>query len=511
MNRFFKLMRPRLCLISVSFLSLFLSFVVCLPSIGAKSFFQDGPDPVRLSNFNQTSLYPVLTSDANDHLHLFWRECTGFDKYENCQATTIYYRRWDGSRWQIPIDVFVAPDEDGNVAILDAEVDNYGTIHVLWIGKEGFSDSLFHSWASVHERINARSFQTELIDVGNNITYGDLLIDGENNIHVVFNESNANIFYITNTFEDKLSSAWSLPINLSTSPFVESPKMVLTNDGWLHTTWTELTEEGFGKSIFYSRSKDGESWETPQLIFQPVDLINDGHLSVFPNLGIDGMGQLHLVWSRGVGKVDGLYHTISSDNGQTWSEPKVIHPGLSGSTGHNSLQTDSKGNLHLILSSRLGEEAGFPDDYQGTYIVHNILDIAENQWKEFEPLTSSEFSSSEHLRAAITEGNLVHVVWMQWINPAPIMYTSFPVDAPMNETEGYPQAQNSVESEMLNTDDNPQIDQSNTITQTVSNNYSDSIIASNSFSEDPIYFPILLGTIAAGFVIVLITLFIRNR
>ena len=511
MNRYFRLVQPKFSVISLSFLPLLISFIFCLPLIGAKSIFQDGPDPVRLSNFNQTSLYPVMTSDANDHLHLFWRECTGFDKYENCQATTIYYRRWDGSRWQIPIDVFVAPDEEGNVAVLDAEVDNYGTIHVIWIGKEGFSDSLFHSWASVHETIDARSFQTELIDVGTNITYGDLLIDEENNVHVVFNESNSNIFYITNSFDDKLSASWSLPVNLSTSLYVEGPKIVLTNDGWMHITWTELTEEGFGRSIFYSRSMNGESWETPQLVFQPIDEIKDGHLAIFPNLGSDGVGRLHLVWSRGVGKIDGLYHSMSDNNGQTWSDPKVIHPGLSGSTGHNSLQTDSKGNLHLILSSRIGDEADFPDEYQGTYIVHSIWDIAENQWTEFEPLTSPEFSSSEHLRAAITEGNLIHVVWMQWINPTPIMYTNFSVDAPKIEADGYPHTQNSVEPEMLNPNENLQIDQSSIITQTTSNYFSDSVIDSNTFSEDPIYFPILLGTITAGLVIALITLFIRNR
>jgi len=502
-----KLVRLKLNVISLSFLYLLISLNICLPEINAKQIFQEGPDPVRLSNFNQTSLYPVLTSDANDHLHLFWRECTGFDKYENCQATTIYYRRWDGSRWQLPIDVFVAPDTDGNVAILDAEVDNDGLIHLIWVGKEGFSDSLFHSWASIQETIDARSFQTELIDVGTNITYGDLIIDGENNIHVVFNESNANIFYINNSFNDRLSAAWSLPVNLSTSPYVEGPKIIQTEEDWLHATWTELSEKGFGKSIFYSRSKDGESWETPKVIFQPANETDDGHLAVFPNLGRDGAGRLHMVWSRGVGKIDGLYHSISGDNGQTWSEPKVLHPGLSGSTGHNSLLLDSQGNLHLLISSRLGEVADFPDEYQGTYIVHSVWDNGENQWREFEPLTSPAFSSSEHLRALITGGNLVHVVWMQWINPAPIMYTNFPVDAPKIEAVGYPPKQKSAELDPLNTLDNYPVEQLNENFQASSNILKISDIDSNTFSEDPIYFPILLGTITAGLVIALIAFF----
>ena len=146
-------------------------------------------DPLLLSSQDWSSLFPVMVSDTMGQLHVFWREKTGSPEWQNIPDTTIYYRRWDGSTWLRPIDVFVAPSPGGVVRILSAAVDHRGRLHVIWSGAQRFIEDLYHSWAWVQEPIDARSWTTTLIDNGRNLTYADLTIDSNANLHLVYNEA----------------------------------------------------------------------------------------------------------------------------------------------------------------------------------------------------------------------------------------------------------------------------------------------------------------------------------
>lgn len=52
--------------------------------------------------------------------------------------------------------------------------------------------------------------------------------------------------------------------------------------------------------------------------------------TIYPSIGLDAGGYLHVVWSAPRDKDDPVFYTSSKDKGATWSAPRALNPGKSG-------------------------------------------------------------------------------------------------------------------------------------------------------------------------------------
>jgi hypothetical protein len=83
------------------------------------------------------------------------------------------------------------------------------------------------------------------------------------------------------------------------------------------------------ESIWVTQSHDGgQTWTPHQVATIPQETT-----TIYPQIGMDARGGLHVVWSaRGTGGVTGnpVSYSSSLDHGLTWSKPVALNPGKTG-------------------------------------------------------------------------------------------------------------------------------------------------------------------------------------
>jgi hypothetical protein len=369
--------------------------------------------PIELSQSQWSDKDPLIAADSAGNVHVLWGELTGHVDYHG-RADTIFYTRWDGESWLTPLDVL----SDGEGGPLSAAVDGAGRLHLIWMGTSGFQRRLYHSWTWVQQPVSARSWTTTELDVSNGFSYADLVIDSTDTLHLVYDLENQAIYYTQSSDAGQHWSAASTVMSANPGSPVGEPQIRVDSKGTRHVVWTEHNDAGNNIAVFYASSADGQNWTSPKLIADG----GCGWISV----GIDGDDNVHLVWSRGVGSEDGRYHSWSTDGGSTWSPPKVMRKKeVSGYTGWSPMAVDSAGTLHLVMSAKADLPAG-----RRTAILHFQWNEETESWSEPTEISYKPDTAGEYPRIAITGGNVLHVVWFQWSEPARVFYARGLLPAP---------------------------------------------------------------------------------
>ena len=126
-----------------------------------------------------------------------------------------------------------------------------------------------------------------------------------------------------------------------TTKYADAPKLALDERGTLHLVYSE------NMRILYSRSSDGgASFERPRAISGPD--------AAFPALGVDGTGNLYVLWDRLPGPATrprGLGLAVSRDRGRSFEAGQV--PGSAGTGWNGSLQ----GLMNKLAVNREGAVA----------------------------------------------------------------------------------------------------------------------------------------------------------
>lgn len=360
------------------------------------------PTRLYLSEVGYHPQYPAITADKYGHIHIV---AARYFEENLSLGNEIYYIRWDGKEWSEPVDIIAVPS-DGAVSAETLKVDVQGQIYLLWS-----TDNLYLSQASSLSPISAHAWVTQML--ANNGGAGDITFSSEGHIVVIYNVNDRDIFVRRsddggqNWISEEL--VWAVP---SYSTATRNIRVKTGADGTIHLVWTETTEDldWNPSGIWYARSLDGgESW---------LDFWSIPDEGSYANLGFDVDGNVHMLWNHNVGATDGRYHSWSSDGGETWTEPAWIFPGLSGRSGYPSVIADGSGTLHQITSGRSVELSG------GIY--HSVW--LNDRWTE-PVLVSTSLEDCEGPSIALTEGNQLHIAWLDW-DSRDIMYATLQTEAP---------------------------------------------------------------------------------
>lgn len=391
-------------------------------------------EPINISRSDlETSSDPFLLADPAGVVHLFWAEKTS--KQTTKTPDTLMYALWDGNNWSEPIDIYLAPEEDGNQVVQypHAVLDDNGIIHLVWLTQPNFPNfALFYSSVPANEANNAKAWKTPVMlaaDLSGTEYSLDLQKDEDQNLHVVYSrvpvgDNVQELRTVTYLKSSDGGKTWTDPFNIHTIPDsrrgASNNRLLADEQGNLYTTWTEWDQTGNGQIVYFARSlNNGDSWEAPIAMterfgqeyerdWNSIGLLEPGHLVSFYEGG----------WRA--------YRNVmySYDQGETWSEPVDAFPGLIGENGFIKFARDSNNTLHIFFANRTREGNELQD---GEGLWHSVWLGGEN-WSE--PIHSSTDINMLNPQVAIINGNQIMIAWFVQADLEIIVMPGKIVDAP---------------------------------------------------------------------------------
>ncbi len=178
-------------------------------------------------------------------------------------------------------------------------------------------------------------------------SYGVMVCDKYQNLHFFWGDNapeGGAIYYRNDT--------WTKPkdIILINEPSIFNPSVAIDpKTDIVHLTWVTSLSYGY---LYYAQAPlsqlaDSRAWE-------PVQVLDQGVVNSV--IDQDSQGRLHIVYA--IGEPEGLsfdiVHIISTDDGQTWSDPVIIYSRtrVEPFTIFTSMDIDGSDRLHLGLTIR---------------------------------------------------------------------------------------------------------------------------------------------------------------
>lgn len=257
------------------------------------------------------------------------------DNFSQLKSDIYFIRSTDaGSTWRNAVNI---SSNSGYSEYPDIAVDNTGNINVLWGDNTSGTSEIYFKRSN-----DGGTSWSQAVNISNNSGYSfqpDAIVDDSGNIDVAWYDTapgNAEIFFSRSTGD---GTNWSPAVNVSNSQATSiRPDIAVDDNGNIVVAWMEAVS-GYWQ-VFFSRSTDdGDSWSQPKKI---------SYLwgnSYSPYIAVDNAGKINVVWEND--NFGNIFLSRSADNGTSWSQAKKISENLGVSYGFYST-VDSARNINLV-------------------------------------------------------------------------------------------------------------------------------------------------------------------
>lgn len=368
---------------------------VCLAALGvtrarAQAVSTVWEQPVVLFDAEQAAqlFSPLVIEDSEGGIKVLWETTTASAAQPAELTDGIYCVEGDGRNWSVANDVIVAPS-GGRTFWPRHALDAQGQLHLVWVGPNAM---LYHSRAPSALACDARSWETTQLPVRDQALHGDIEVDDEGVLHVVYAARGQDVYYMRSEDEGQ---SWSNPVAVSSVEPAEAtafPGLAIDPQGRIHVVWEagQLPDGLPSLGLFYAGSQDGgQSWSAPRLFSQLEGAYTE------PEVIAPADGTVHILWNGRAG-TGGRYHQYSADGGATWSAINDIMARSmgGGQTGPPAVAVDSAGRLHMAT--------GTDETSYAAWDGHN--------WSPAYDIASyDEFGNMEHQSIAVARGNELYV------------------------------------------------------------------------------------------------------
>lgn len=361
-----------------------------------------------------TSADPFLIADRTGKVHLFWGErIFGEPDAPPNIPDALVYSLWDGTRWSVPIDLFLSPPERANkrVSGIRGVITDDGYIHIIWIGPD---ELLFYSAAHASQASDASKWRAEsalAVDQSGSQYSAAIAYTAPNTLHILYgrgasDNDNRSLVYIRS--EDN-GVTWSTPHEVFVFPQLghgaSNVRLLTEGTENVYATWTEWDNTGNGQAIYFARSQDnGLTWETPIVL---DERLGNEYERDWATLAVLGPDQIVAFWEGGWRAYRQAQY--SDDGGRTWSEPIDTLDWLISDNGFAEFVRDSAGRLHLFVFQRVRE--GNEDKGNREGLWHTMWEGGRN-WREPEMVGAQ--NPSNFVTVDINNGNELFAAWFDY-------------------------------------------------------------------------------------------------
>lgn len=219
---------------------------------------------------------PSLATGSAGEVHMAYVSQSG-------ATLDVFYMRWDGSAWTLPVNVSQTSGISSAPAIAYT---SGGVLHLIWADNTSGTMALQHGQSS-----DGVSWSTFPIPNGDGeapavaVGPGDVL-------NVVWQSPDALTGQNDVWYMEYDAGKWSLPEAVSDSPDVNSiaPDVAVDPDGTVHVVWQEAI--GTNSAIYHAARSAG-TWSSPQ------DVSGTLASASLPALHINSIGSGFLAWDEG--------------------------------------------------------------------------------------------------------------------------------------------------------------------------------------------------------------------
>jgi hypothetical protein len=376
-----------------------------------------------LSNTAASSVDPFLVTDRAGNVHLFWSEDVGGRPAigGTTAGNTLIYSRWDGISWTNPVDIKLTPLDDFLTSSElpkawqpDAVVDDYGNIHLVWLGQH--PEKLYYSSAPADNANSAAAWsETAVLDENlTGSTYSlDIAYEPPDTLHIVYAQVNWEEQYAGDqprTLKHLKSvdggETWSEPAQIAVAPDLDrgfsNVRLLAVPDGKLYASYTEWDLSGNGQITYVARSLDGgETWDKPVKLAERDGVEYERDWMQLASLGDDKL----------VATIEGGFRAYrqflySDDAGNTWDGPYDQFYWLIGENGFVEFARDGADNLHLFVAQRIRE--GTVGRSGGLGLWHSMW-LGGDQWSDTQLVGG--LNQMVNPRVVIAGGNQLVAAW----------------------------------------------------------------------------------------------------
>jgi len=225
------------------------------------------------------SRYPTLAAGPGGDLHLAW---TTYEPIGH-----IYYSRFDGQRWSVPLKISPGNEYAGVPAIA---VDPAGAPHVVWYGIRQQAPPAATRHGSIYEILYtgfARSRWSSPIVISPGLPDSinpALAVDGSGTLHSAWYQLDGNVYQVEYA---RRVREWELPQQISAGAGdAFAVALAVHLDGRAFLVWERRAQP---VRIYFAERR--ERW-TGQ---QPIS--PDGQDASTPSVAVDRQGRVYVVWS----------------------------------------------------------------------------------------------------------------------------------------------------------------------------------------------------------------------
>ena len=357
----------------------------------------------------------VLDVDQNGTVHIAWKDNTNYGGSGSDWDIFYKMKPRDGN-WTTTEVVSTESTEDSDCLFLD--VDQSGTVHIVWKDKTNFSNSgpdndIFYkkkpkdgSW-TLTEVVSSESFR----DCG----CPSLAVDKDYSVHFIWPDltdftgfdDEYDIFYKKETKD----GSWTKAELVSSETIKSALKTSVAIDPFntVHVVWEEETyfgNFGYYYHIFYKNKPLGGNWTETELV--TTESTSD---SLSPFFIVDSLGTLHLAWADKTNYLNsgGNYNIFYKKKplNENWTTTEVVSTESINNCNWPSLAVDKNQTVHIVWSE-------LSDSTRNDEIFYKKK-TKDGSWTKAELVSSESKSNSYFPSIAVDIYGIVHVSW--WDEP----------------------------------------------------------------------------------------------
>jgi len=395
----------------------FLCFVLSACTAPSSKLSSQWSSPILLSGGPTGSVAsPTIAVSSDNFLHVAWGVTVG------SVAEEIYYTFYNGAVWSFPQNISQTSTPSMQPLLLAARSQ---TLHLVFGERVGPPSprppqqptDLFYRRKTASGWSNFESIFHSVTNAGFPKQHGVVAPDGS--LYVVWQTAtDDSVNGPTRIFmRSHNSGGWSAPSIISAAGGY--PSVAISQAGnVIYSSFVKGVAIGDVNSVLCKRTTNGgASWSDSIIVHR-----SGAQPSFSPQILTDAQNRLHIIWLKALSGglfADAVFHSVSHDNGSSWTVAKNISQGIAANFYSISAVPDLVGRVHLVM--------------QGDGRMYYTIGT-DSVWSSPEPLFPQSSNATETALALDSTG-VLHLVWADYsLAPQGIYYSRRPIPNSVAET-----------------------------------------------------------------------------